>query len=100
MARKGGTGRKKRSLFGKNIKKKGKFSLNNYLASFELGERVNLVLESSIRTGIYNPRFVGKSGVVVAKKGSCYEVKIKDFSKEKLVLVHPVHMKRSNNVAN
>ena len=100
MARKGGSGRKKRALFGKNIKKKGKFSLNNYLASFEIGDKVNLSLESSIRTGVYNPRFIGKSGVVIGKKGSCYEVKVMDFTKEKTVIVHPVHLKRSNNVAN
>ena len=95
MARKGGTGRKKRALFGKNIKKKGKISLNNYLAEFEVGQKVNLGLESSIRKGVYNPRFIGKAGVITGKQGSCYEVKINDFKKEKTVIVHPVHLKRA-----
>jgi ribosomal protein L21E len=27
-------------------------------------------------------------------KGSCYEVKIKDGRKEKMLFVHPIHMKQ------
>ena len=96
MARKGGTGRKKRALFRKNIKAKGKFSFRNYLASFKEGDKVFLTVESSVREGIFNPRFIGKQGTVIGSQGSCYIVLVKDIKKEKQVIVHPVHLRRAN----
>jgi large subunit ribosomal protein L21e len=95
MARKGGVRRNKRALYSKNIKSKGKISLRNYLKEYSVGERVNLTLEPSILEGQYHTRFVGKSGIVNARQGDCYLVQIKDFDKEKQVLVHPIHMRRS-----
>lgn len=94
MARKGGVKRSKRALYSKNIKTKGKISLKDYLKEYSIGERVNLNLEPSILEGQYHTRFVGKSGIVTKRQGNCYLVQIKDFDKEKQVLVHPVHMRR------
>ncbi len=94
MGRVGGSRRKKASKLTKSIKNKGKLSLRRYLAEFSEGDRVSLTVEPAIHEGMYHPRFIGKSGVVVSKKGSCYEVKIKDFNKDKILIVHPVHMKK------
>jgi len=94
MARKGGVRRKKSSLLTKSSRSKGKVSLKNYLAEFNEGDRVALKYEPAVFEGTYCPRFVGKSGVILAKRGSCYEVKIKDFNKEKMLIVHPVHLKK------
>lgn len=95
MARKGGLRRSKRAAYSKNIKAKGKISLKNFLREFKQGEKVNLTLEPAVLGGQYHPRFLGKSGVVVGKQGSCYKVKIKDFDKEKELIVHPIHMRRA-----
>ena len=35
-----------------------------------------------------------KTGIVKGKKGSCYEINIKDGKKEKILIIHPVHLKR------
>lgn len=94
MARKGGSRRGKSFLFTKSSKTKGKVSLKNYLAKFNDGDKVALTYEPAVFKGTYCPRFAGKSGIITAKKGTCYEVKIKDFTKEKKLIVHPVHIRK------
>lgn len=94
MARKGGYKRSKRYLLSKNYKQKGKLSINNYLQGFEEGDRVNLQLEPAVAKGQYMPKYVGKAGIIVGKQGECYKVSLKDLNKKKVLIVHPVHLKR------
>ena len=93
--RKGGYRRKKRLLFKKGARERGKISLTKYVQEFNAGDRVQLSVEPAVQTGMYHPRFYGKSGVVHKKQGVCYHVKITDGGKEKTVVVHPVHLRRS-----
>ena len=95
MKHHGGFRRKTRHKLSKHYKEKGKLSLRKYFQSFKEGDRVVLKADSSYQKGMYYPRFHGKSGLVFKKKGECYEVLIKDGKKDKLLIVHPVHLKRS-----
>ena len=90
----GGSRRKTRSKFRKDVRKRGKISLARYFSIFKLDDRVKLNADPSIHAGFYHRRFHGKSGIVKAKRGKCYEVLIKDRNKEKLLIIHPVHLKR------
>lgn len=94
MARKGGPRRKNKFLFTKSSKDKGKVSIRRHLAEFAQGEQVALVVEPSMHAGMYHPRFIGRTGTIKAKTGSCYEVKITDINKDKVLIVHPVHLKK------
>ena len=94
MKRIGGNRRKTRHKMSKNVRNKGKISLNNYLQEFKIGDNVCLVAEPAVQKGMYYPRFYGKAGKVLAKRGNCYEVKITDVTMEQIVIVHPVHLKR------
>lgn len=76
----------------RDMREKGKISLSKYFQKFKEGDKVTLKINPAVRKGIFNTRFQGKAGVIKTKCGSCYEVKIKDFKKEKTILVHPVHM--------
>lgn len=91
----GGFRRKTRYKFKKDIRTKGKVSLTKYFQSFNKGERVYLTVEPSIQKGMYHPRFTGKAGVVKGKRGKCYEITINDLGKEKILVVHPVHLRRA-----
>ena len=88
----GGFRRKTRGKLSKNVSQKGKISLRKFLQTFNVGDKVDLKAEPAYQKGMYHPRFHGKKGVVSKQVGTCYEVKIKDFTKEKTVVVHPVHM--------
>ena len=90
----GSSKRKSRSKMTKPIREKGKISLTKYFAKFTEGDSVVLKAEPAVQKGLYHMRFHGKRGLVEKKRGNCYEVAIKDGSKRKVLLVHPVHLKK------
>jgi len=71
---------------------RGKISISKYFQNFENEEKVFLKIDPSVQKGVFHPRFHGKAGVIKGKKGSCYEVLIKDLKKQKTILVHPIHL--------
>ncbi len=89
----GGFRRNTRYKMRKNVRARGKLSLRAFLQSYNIGDKVLLGAESGYQKGMYFPRFYGKVGVISKKVGTCYEVKIVDMTKQKTVVVHPVHMK-------
>ena len=94
VQRTGGLRRKTRSKFKKNVRMKGKISIRNYLQKFQIDERVALVMEPSIHSGVFHPRFQGDIGIIVGKQGTCYKIKLIDGKMEKFFIVHPVHLRR------
>lgn len=66
-----------------------------YFQQFSAGDRVYLHVSPSVHGGMYFPKFLGRAGIIKGKKGRCYEVSINDMGKEKTLVVHPVHLKRS-----
>ncbi|MBN2458319.1 50S ribosomal protein L21e [Candidatus Woesearchaeota archaeon] len=90
----GGFRRKTRFKLQKPLRQKGKISITNYIATFAEGEKVVLNAEPSVTKGMYFPRFHGKAGIVKAKRGTCYEIEIRDGSVIKTMIVHPVHLKK------
>ncbi len=90
----GGFRKKTRFKFQKEQGDKGKISIRKYLQKLELGDKVALTVEPAYQKGMYNPRFLGKIGTVIAKKGTCYQVEIKDINKKKSFIIHPVHLKK------
>jgi len=63
------------------------------MQSFKAGQRVHLSIEPSLHKGNYHPRFIGKTGIIKGLRGKCYEIAVNDGRKEKLLIVHPVHLK-------
>lgn len=92
----GGFRRNTRYKMRKNVSLRGKISLRRFLQSFEVGDVVRLAAEPAYQKGMYHPRFYGRVGVIHKKVGSCYEVKFNDLSKEKIAVVHPVHLAKSH----
>ena len=86
--------RKTRYKFKKEYREKGKLSLSRYFQRFEVGDQVNLKINSSIQKGRFYPRFHGLTGNVVGKRGFCYEVEIFDGNKQKRLYVHPIHLNK------
>lgn len=93
-ARKGGLRSRTRAKFRKNKRAKGKVSLTRYFMEFKEGDVAVLSAEPAVQKGLYHQRFHGRPGVVVDKRGTNYGIKIQDGNKEKLLYVHPVHLKK------
>lgn len=96
VTRIGGNRRKTRNKFSKHPRTKGKLSIRNFMQTFEEGDKVGLKADPAISSGLYHPRFHGKVAVVKGKQGWCYNVAIKDGRKEKILIVHPSHLKKLN----
>ena len=90
----GANRRKTRHKLSKNIRQRGKLSLTRFFQNFKEGEKVCLKAEPSVQKGSYFPRFHGKTGIIKGKTGRCYNVLIKDFKKQKTLIVHPVHLRK------
>ena len=77
----------------KNYKKKGKPPVNRYLQEFAEGATVHISIESSEHKGMPDPKYQGKTGKIVEKRGRSYVVQIRDGNKQKQLIVAPVHMR-------
>lgn len=93
VTRIGGMRRKSRDKFKKHYRQRGKISVRRFFQHLEVGDRVALVAEPSYQKGMYKARFHGKNGDVVGTQGRCYKVRISDGGMEKVLIVHPVHLK-------
>lgn len=90
----GGSRRKTRTIFKKPANQRGKLSITRYFQKYKEGDKVLLKAEPSIHGGMYFRRFDSRMGEIVGKQGRCYLVKINDLGKTKMLIVHPVHLKR------
>lgn len=89
----GGSKRKARYKLKKEKRQRGKISTSRYMQSFDIGQRVHLSIEPSVHKGDYHLQYLGKTGIIRGSRGKCYEVAIKDGNKEKLLIVHPIHLR-------
>tara|TARA_Y100000310_G_scaffold345249_1_gene463111 strand:- start:2742 stop:3032 length:291 start_codon:yes stop_codon:yes gene_type:complete len=94
VQRTGSLRRKTRSKLRKNVAVKGKVKIRDYLHEFKQADKIILVAEPAIQSGMHHPRFQGKAGEVISKQGACYKISIKDGNKPKTLIVHPIHMRK------
>ena len=73
---------------------KGRIRLKDFFQELNDGDRVVLKADPGYQRGLYHMRFHGKSGVIKGKQGDCFKVLLMDGSVKKLLLVHPVHLKK------
>jgi len=77
----------------KHPRKRGKFSFTRYFQQFKAGDSVAVVREHSEKFG-YSLNVQGRTGKVIAKRGTAYCVEIKDLNKPKYYILKPIHLRR------
>ncbi|KUK17874.1 50S ribosomal protein L21e [Thermococcus sibiricus] len=85
--------RKTRGKLSKSPRRKGLPPLTKFLQEFETGQKVHIVIEPSYQKGMPDPRFHGKTGTVIGKRGDAYIVQLADGDKVKTFFIHPVHLR-------
>ena len=93
----GGQRKKARYKLKKEIRRRGKISISSFMQSFKSGQKVFVTIEPSLHKGSPHLRFIGKTGVIKGQRGKCYEVAVNDRGKEKVLIVHPAHLKSSGD---
>ena len=68
-------------------------SMTKFLKEFKIGQRVVIALEPSSQKGMPFPRFKGRMGNVIEKRGRSYVVEILDGNKRKKIISKPEHIK-------
>lgn len=68
-----------------------KLAITNYIKEFKVDEKVHVSLVPS--SPFRHPRFHGKTGRVIEKRGNGYGVEMNDSGKMKMVFFRPEHLK-------
>lgn len=77
----------------KKLEQKRRPLITSFLREFSVGDRVVILPEPSSNRGVPFPRFKGKLGKVVGKRGRSYIVEVYDGRKKKQVVARPEHLK-------
>ncbi len=78
----------------KRIRTRGKLSFMRYFQRFKEGDSVAIVRELGVQSPGFPKRMQGRTGKVIAKRGSAYEIEVKDHNKAKRFTVLPIHLTR------
>jgi large subunit ribosomal protein L21e len=72
-----------------------KFTSEMFLKEFKPGDKVVIRQDSISQKGMPYPRYLGKTGTVVGKRGSAYVVKVRTGSNTNELQVRPEHIKKA-----
>jgi len=86
---------KTRQKFRRGPRQRGLSPITRSLQSFEIGERVTIVIDSSVQKGWPHNRFHGMTGTVVARRGAAYLVDVRFGGRIKQAVVRPEHLRRA-----
>jgi len=89
-----------RQILRKKPRQRGKLSISKILYQYKLGEKVVIDIEPSVHKGMPHPRFNGKIGTIIEKRGRAYVIEIRDGRKMKHIITRPEHIKPLNGFKN
>ncbi len=78
----------------RKLRQKVRPSITKFLQEFRKGQKVIILPEPSSHRGMPHPRFKGKSGKIIEKRGRSYLVEILDGNKVKKIIARPEHLKK------
>ncbi|HLC59594.1 MAG TPA: 50S ribosomal protein L21e [archaeon] len=67
-------------------------TITKFLRKFEIGQDVVITIEPSSHKGMPFPRFKGKTGKIIEKRGRSYVVEIRDYDAVKKIISRPEHL--------
>ncbi|MFA6268442.1 MAG: 50S ribosomal protein L21e [archaeon] len=89
--RKPGKRGKTRSKFKKSSPK---VSVNDIMQEFAIGEKVQVVADSSYHAGLPHKSFHGLTGAITGKRGEAYIIDVMKGNQPLTVITTPVHIKK------
>jgi len=85
---------KSRHILRKKPRQRGVTSITRSLQQFDEGEKVNIVIDSSVHRGMPHIRFHGHTGTVLGRQGNSYRIQLRLGKKVKTIIVRPEHIRR------
>jgi len=86
---------KTRQKFRRRPRERGLSPITRTFQKFEVGQKVVIVIDSSVQRGWPHHRFHGMTGTVVGKRGRAYLVDVRFGGRIKQAVVLPEHLRRA-----
>jgi large subunit ribosomal protein L21e len=84
--------KKSRDKMSKTVRARGISPVVRAIQEFEKGTMVHVIIDPSIHKGMPHPRFHGKTGEVVGKRGRAFVLKVTDGDATKTLIALPEHL--------
>ena len=84
--------KKSRDKLSRTVRARGKSSVVRAIQEFETGAMVHVIIDPSIHKGMPHPRFHGKTGEVIGKRGRAFVLKVTDGNATKTLITLPEHL--------
>lgn len=97
MVKSKGYNNRTRALFKKQARKRGLKSLRYLLEPISVGQKVDILLNSSIQKGRPHRRYNGTSGTVIEQRGQSFVISLKAGRKDKTIVARPEHLRASKS---
>jgi large subunit ribosomal protein L21e len=81
----------------KPIRTRGKLQLSRYFQELKKGDFVAISKEQSVASS-FPKRTQGQTGIVEGRRGKAYIIKITEGSKDKRIIIEPIHLKKIKQV--
>src|SRR5438552_19055828 len=86
---------KTRQKFRRSPRQRGLSAITRALQSFQIGERVTIVIYSSVQKGWPHHRFRGMTGTVVEHRGAAFVVDVRFGGRIRQTIVRAEHLRRA-----
>jgi large subunit ribosomal protein L21e len=93
MARSHGERKKTRYKFTKALRARGFSPVSRAIQEFEVGQKVHIIVDSSVHKGMPNRRYHGKTATVTGQRGRAYLLDMYDGDMLKMLIVRPQHLR-------
>ncbi|MEI6104604.1 MAG: 50S ribosomal protein L21e [Methanothrix sp.] len=84
--------KKSRDKLSRTVRARGISPVVRAIQEFETGAMVHVIIDPSIHKGMPHPRFHGKTGEVVGKRGRAFVLKVTDGNATKTLITLPEHL--------
>ena len=81
-----------RRLLKKEPRERGKIRISKLLYEYQPGNRVVIMIDSSIQKGMPHKRYHGKVGTVIDKRGRSFILSVTQGEATKEIIVRPEHL--------
>jgi large subunit ribosomal protein L21e len=92
MGKSHGTRKNTRDKLSKSVRSRGVSPVIKAIADYETGAKVHVIIDPSIHRGMPHPKFQGKTGTVVGKRGRAFVLEVRDGDADKCIIVFPEHL--------
>ncbi|MHA1267673.1 MAG: 50S ribosomal protein L21e [Candidatus Helarchaeota archaeon] len=82
-----------RNVFRKKARQKGMPALGKYLVEYNVGNKVDIIIDPSVHKGQPHFKYQGRTGTIVEKRGRAYIIQIRMGKKDFFIIARPEHIR-------